>query len=71
LLQIDADGWATDEDTGLPPEQLPPPYFVTAEGNMHSEKDQRLVPGNDILSDVSLKTKWRIVFSLIINLSFK
>lgn len=53
-MQTNPDGQVVDEDTGVSPELLAPPLFVTSEGNLHPEQDQRMVPGNDIKSDVIL-----------------
>lgn len=48
MIHIDPDGRVTDDGTGLLPEQLSPPFFVNSIGDHHPEKEQRLVPGNDI-----------------------
>jgi hypothetical protein len=46
-LQYDLHGGVCDEQTGIPPHLMSPPFLVDIEGNPHPPLLQRLVPGRE------------------------
>jgi hypothetical protein len=50
----DANHYVLDEQTQQPPHLMPPPFLVDIDGNPHSARYQRLVPGREECQDSQL-----------------
>lgn len=60
-LMRDQNGFVLDEQTQQLPHLMPPPFLVDADGNPYPAQLQRLVPGRELLTDLTQLTPTMVV----------